>query len=258
MRLHKAEIFFILLIALIGLASLSSYFAWQSAIGLSLVDKNVIPILQYSYLSMVLTSLCIACGVLLIYPTIKIGVVERGRLRQMAENLSVRSESLEQAAVTDSITGLHNRRYFDDALREYLEAFQRIGKPVGMMILDLDHFKVINDTYGHDVGDEVLRVVSKCLAEFTRHHDVVARIGGEEFAVLSPNIGEKQLFDFANRIRSAVADLKVKSGDVIVKVTVSAGIAVWDGKESGEKLYQRTDRQLYAAKHSGRNRVCPV
>jgi len=257
MRFHKTELYFFLLLALIGFAGLSSYFAWHNAIGLSIIDKNVLPILQYSYLSMVLTGLGIACGMLLIYPTIKIGVIERSHLREMTASLSQRSETLEHAAVTDPLTGLHNRRYFDDALREYLTAFARIDKPIGMIILDLDHFKAVNDTHGHDVGDEVLRVVAGCLLEFTRYHDVVARLGGEEFAVLSPNIEAKQLFNLAERIRKAVSQLRVRtSGEVYVKITISAGIAIWDGNESGEKLYQRTDKQLYAAKHQGRNRVC--
>ena len=100
-------------------------------------------------------------------------------------------------------------------------------------------------------------MVAGCLAEFTRYHDVVARLGGEEFAVLSPNIDGKQLFNLAERIRKAVSQLRIPtSGDVYIKITVSAGIAIWDGKETGEKLYRRTDKQLYAAKHQGRNRVC--
>ncbi len=104
----------------------------------------------------------------------------------MTDALSARSETLEHAALTDGLTGMQNRRYFDDALREYLSEFRKIGKPIGLMILDLDRFKSINDTHGHDVGDEVLRAVSACLRELTRYHDVVARLGGEEFAVVTP------------------------------------------------------------------------
>lgn len=257
MRFHKAEIFFFVLLGLMCCAGLSAYMAWKTASGLSAFDVAILePILQYSYVSMVLTGLGIACGVLLIYPTIKIGVAEQGKLRQMTASLSMRSESLEQAAVTDALTGMHNRRYFDDALREYLAAFAKINKPIGMIILDLDHFKAINDTHGHDAGDEVLREVANCLLEFTRYHDVAARLGGEEFAVLSPNIGERQLFDLAERIRRAIAELSVRAGNITLRVTVSAGTAIWDGRESGEKLYQRADQKLYEAKRAGRNRVC--
>ncbi|TGP31690.1 GGDEF domain-containing protein, partial [bacterium M00.F.Ca.ET.228.01.1.1] len=100
-----------------------------------------------------------------------------GKLRAMTVSLSARSQTLEQAALTDGLTGMQNRRYFDDALREYLHEFRRIDRPVGLMILDLDHFKQVNDTHGHDVGDEVLRAVATCLRGMTRYHDVVARLG---------------------------------------------------------------------------------
>ncbi|TDH34207.1 GGDEF domain-containing protein [Pseudohoeflea suaedae] len=256
MGLHKAEIFFFVLLFLIGFAGISSFMAWSTASELQTVDDNIIPVLKYNYMSMVLTGLSIACSVLLIYPTIKVGVAERSRLRDMTASLSIRSETLEQAAVTDALTGLHNRRYFDDALREYLEAFALIETPVGMILLDLDHFKSVNDTYGHNIGDEVLREVALCMQDFTRYHDVVARLGGEEFAVLSPNITERQIFELAERIRRAIAQIAVEAGAVSINVTVSAGIAIWDGKETGEELYSRADKQLYAAKRNGRNQVC--
>jgi len=105
----------------------------------------------------VLLATALFFGVFFIFPLIRTQVKEEGKLRAMTASLSARSETLEQAALTDSLTGMQNRRYFDDALREYLEEFRRISKPVGLMILDLDHFKQVNDTHGHDVGDEVLR-----------------------------------------------------------------------------------------------------
>src|SRR5690606_18436358 len=98
----------------------------------------------------------------------------------------------------------------------------QIKKPIGMVILDLDHFKKVNDTHGHDVGDEVLRQVSECLKVFTRYHDVLSRLGGEEFAIMSPNITESQLFSLSDRIRQAVSELRIVNGNVTLKVTVSA------------------------------------
>jgi diguanylate cyclase (GGDEF)-like protein len=255
MGLHKAEIFFFVLLFLIGFAGLASFMAWSTASGLQVDEPAMAPILQYTYLAMVMTGLGIACSVLLIYPTIKVGVAERSRLQDMTATLSIRSESLEQAALTDALTGLSNRRYFDDALQEYLTAFAKIDKPLGMIILDLDHFKSVNDTYGHAIGDEVLREVALCLKDFTRYHDVVARLGGEEFAILSPNIAELQLYELAERIRKAIAQIVVHTGGVSINVTVSAGIAIWDSKETGEALYSRADKQLYAAKRNGRNQV---
>jgi diguanylate cyclase (GGDEF)-like protein len=174
----------------------------------------------------------------------------------MTETLSARSLKLEYAALTDALTGMQNRRYFDDALKEYLGEFRRIQKPVGLMIVDLDHFKQINDTHGHDIGDEVLRAVASCLKDMTRYHDVVARLGGEEFAVVAPNMDADTLVRFAERIRKAMAGMVIVSGNVRLKVTASVGLAVWDRKESAETLFRRADQQLYQAKKTGRNRVC--
>ena len=161
---------------------------------------------------------------LFIFPLIRGQEKEHGKLREMTQTLSARSETLEHAALTDALTGMQNRRYFDDALKEYLGEFKRIGKPVGLMVLDLDHFKSVNDTHGHDVGDEVLRRVAQCLKDFTRYHDVAARVGGEEFAVVAPNMDLELLKKLAERIRKAVADLVIESGNVRLKVTSSFGL----------------------------------
>ncbi|TIX69303.1 MAG: GGDEF domain-containing protein, partial [Mesorhizobium sp.] len=204
----------------------------------------------------VLLATALFFGVFFIYPLIRRQATEEGKLRAMTVSLSARSETLEHAALTDGLTGMQNRRYFDDALKEYLEEFRRIEKPVGLMILDLDHFKQVNDTHGHDVGDEVLRAVAGCLKGMTRYHDVVARLGGEEFAVVTPNMDAELLAKFAERIRKAIANMSVLSGNVRLKITTSVGLAVWDRKETAEDFYRRADRQLYEAKRQGRNRVC--
>src|SRR5690606_18938254 len=183
-------------------------------------------------------------------------VLEEGKLRAMTESLSARSESLEHAALTDALTGTQNRRFFDDALREYLAEFRRIDKPVGLMVLDLDHFKLINDTHGHDVGDKVLREVARCLKDLTRYHDVVARLGGEEFAIVAPNMNQEALVKLAERIRKAISALAVDAGNVRLKITTSVGLAVWNGKETADDFYRRADKMLYQAKRLGRNRVC--
>ena len=204
----------------------------------------------------VLLSTALFFGVFFIYPLIRGQVREEDKLRAMTRSLSARSETLEHAALTDGLTGMQNRRYFDDALREYIVEFRRIGKPVGLMILDLDHFKKVNDTHGHNVGDEALKAVANCLRTMTRYHDVVARLGGEEFAVVAPNMDVEMLERFAERIRKAIAATTVMAGEVRLKVTASVGLAVWDGKEAAEEFFRRADRQLYEAKRQGRNRVC--
>ncbi|MEM5493926.1 GGDEF domain-containing protein [Hoeflea sp. AS16] len=255
MRFHKVELFFLLLIVLVAIGGLFSWAAFSAATG-GLVVGGVETAARFALMSAVLAALSVVCGFLLVLPIMSRSLRERGKLQRMTESLSVRSLSLEHAAVTDGLTGMYNRRYFDEALAEYLEAFGQIKKPIGMVILDLDHFKKVNDTHGHDVGDEVLRQVAECLKIFTRYHDVLARLGGEEFAILSPNITESQLYSLSDRIRQAVSELKITNGNVTLKVTVSAGLAVWDGIETGEELYRRADKQLYEAKRQGRNRVC--
>ncbi len=195
-------------------------------------------------------------GIFLIYPQIRTTAREEIKLRAMTKSLSARSVTLEQAALTDGLTGMQNRRYFDDALREYLQEFRRIEKPIGLMILDLDHFKSVNDTHGHDVGDEVLKSIANCLRDFTRRHDVVARLGGEEFAVVVPNMDDDHLQKFAERIRKAVAGLNIVSGNVRLKVTTSVGLAIWDRRENPDEFFRRADKMLYRAKQLGRNRVC--
>lgn len=262
MRFHKAEsafFVFIFVILAAGLVTVHAYDFLQTSAGLA---QGPAPLQRIAYLNKllfatgVLLATALFFGTFFIYPLIRQQVKEEGKLRAMTVSLSARSETLEQAALTDALTGMQNRRYFDDALKEYLGEFRRVGRPIGLMILDLDHFKQVNDTHGHDVGDEVLRAVANCLKDMTRYHDVVARLGGEEFAVVTPNMDAELLARFAERIRKAIAAMSIQSGNIRLKVTASVGLAVWDRKESAEDFYRRADRQLYEAKRLGRNRVC--
>jgi diguanylate cyclase (GGDEF)-like protein len=262
MRFHKSESAFFVFIALVlasGLLILHAYdVLYSTAHSLNQPERaaGITYLAKLLFSTGVLLATAIFFGIFLIYPLIRTQVKEEDKLRAMTATLSARSETLEHAALTDSLTGMQNRRYFDDALREYLEEFRRIDKPVGLMILDLDHFKAINDTHGHDVGDLVLREVAQCLKDMTRYHDVVARLGGEEFAVVAPNMDTETLIKFAERIRRAISSLVVVSDNVRLKVTGSLGLAVWDRRESADEFYRRADRLLYQAKKLGRNRVC--
>ena len=262
MRFHKAESAFFVFIFVILAAGLVPFHAYGQLQDIaadldtaSRVDK-IVYLNKLLFVTGALLATALFFGTFFIYPLIRGQVREEGKLRAMTVSLSARSQTLEQAALTDGLTGMQNRRYFDDALREYLQEFRRIDRPVGLMILDLDHFKQVNDTHGHDVGDEVLRAVATCLRGMTRYHDVVARLGGEEFAVVTPNMDVELLARFAERIRKAIANMSIMSGNVRLKVTTSVGLAVWDHKESAEDFYRRADRQLYEAKKQGRNRVC--
>lgn len=262
MRFHKSESAFFVFMALILGAGVLTLYAYAILYGAGrnlYVPGRMEDLTDVSKLMFgtgVLLATALFFGIFLIYPLIRTQAKEEFKLRAMTETLSARSDSLQQAALTDGLTGMQNRRYFDDALREYLLEFRRIDKPIGLMILDLDHFKQVNDTHGHDVGDEVLRAVAKCLRDMTRYHDVVARLGGEEFAVVAPNMTEDQLLKLAERIRRDIASRPVTAGNIRLKVTTSVGIAIWDGKETADEFYRRADKQLYQAKRQGRNRVC--
>ncbi|MHA6684527.1 GGDEF domain-containing protein [Mesorhizobium sp. A556] len=262
MRFHKAESAFFVFIAVILAAGLVMAHAYDfvQANATDFWRPSAIDSLAYLNTLLFLTGVLLATalffGVFFIYPLIRGQVKEEDKLRAMTVSLSARSETLAHAALTDGLTGMQNRRYFDDALREYLVEFRRVERPISLMILDLDHFKQVNDTHGHDIGDEVLKAVANCLKDLTRHHDVVARLGGEEFAVVTPNMDAELLATFAERIRKAIANLSIMSGNVRLRVTTSVGLAVWDRKETAEEFYRRADRQLYEAKRTGRNRIC--
>ncbi len=259
MRFHKSETAFFVFVALILGSGVLTVYAYHSlgGFGVPALPAYELPVVnRLLFGAAVLIATAITFGMFFIYPLIRTQVREEGKLRAMTESLSARSQTLEHAALTDSLTGMQNRRYFDDALREYLQEFKRINKPVGLLILDLDHFKSVNDTHGHDVGDKVLREVANCLRDFTRYHDVAARLGGEEFAVVAPNMDQDSLSKLAERIRGAICQLTVHDGNVTLRVTTSIGLAVWDRKESAEDFFRRADRMLYQAKRLGRNRVC--
>lgn len=261
MRFHKSEIYFLVfMVAVLGGAA-ASYFA-MTTLTQAVAPIQGTPIWNeiqpaQTLLTISLASLFVASlgGVVLIYPQIRGQARQSTELSQVARRLTEKSESYQHAALTDVLTGLQNRRYFDDALAEYLEEFGRIGRPIGVMVIDLDHFKSVNDTHGHDVGDEVLKRLGSCLIEFTRFHDVAARLGGEEFAVVAPNLDAHALAKLADRIRIAIGDMQIVSGNIHLKVTASIGLASWDGVEDGASLVKRADANLYKAKHNGRNRI---
>ncbi|SDT60712.1 GGDEF domain-containing protein [Actinoplanes derwentensis] len=158
-----------------------------------------------------------------------------------------------RAAVTDGLTGLHTRRYLAEALTTECRRAARSGHAVGLLMIDVDHFKRINDGYGHPAGDQVLREVSRRLKAATRAGTVVARYGGEEFAVLCPHTAPRELQSLAERLRAETAGLPVEIGGELLSVTVSVGAAVLTGPDP-ETLIHQADKALYQAKTDGRNR----
>jgi diguanylate cyclase (GGDEF)-like protein len=166
----------------------------------------------------------------------------------------VRIEGVEQLArlsLADPLTGLGNRRAFDDALREELARTTRSGTPLGLVMLDVDHFKDFNDQHGHQAGDEALVVVAEALRGAARTEDRACRIGGEEFALLLPGAGEGAAAAVAERVRAAVAaDTRPAA-----RLTVSLGVAAAGPGSTAGGLVQQADLRLYAAKEGGRDRV---
>lgn len=165
-------------------------------------------------------------------------------------------ERLENLAATDALTRLFNRRYFDGALARELARADRASSSLALLLLDIDHFKRFNDTYGHAMGDVVLKKVAATLARALRKADVLARYGGEEFVVLLPQVSERGALDSAERIRLSVERAQIHPGGPRKRVTVSVGLALFPkDAASGAELLKAADKALYEAKAAGRNRV---
>ena len=163
-------------------------------------------------------------------------------------------QDLENMALTDGLTGLYNRRYFDMFYENIFNQSSRYGMPLTLIMCDIDHFKKINDTYGHDKGDVVLKEIATILKSNTRKTDIAARFGGEEFMVCLPSTEITSALDVARKIKQMVLNVKTKD---IKKITVSMGVTFYrtefDSNPTG--LLKRLDDLLYEAKKRGRNRI---
>jgi diguanylate cyclase (GGDEF)-like protein/PAS domain S-box-containing protein len=177
-------------------------------------------------------------------------------VRDMSDHRNA-AEEARHAAVRDHLTGIGNRRAFFDAAETELQRWRRMPRPLSLLLIDADHFKGINDRHGHPAGDAVLRhIAGQMLATF-RQVDVVARIGGEEFAVLLPSANLGSALRVAERLRATLAAKPAATDAGPVGCTVSIGVAIMDDETAGvEALLKRADEALYAAKNGGRNRVC--
>ncbi len=186
------------------------------------------------------------------------------RMRSYLESLAVTKEELEiknallqEMAMKDPVTGLFNHRYFQERLSEELSRAARTGRPLALAILDLDKFKKVNDTYGHQAGDAVLQQVASAVRALLRASDVLARYGGEEFALILPDTDLDAAWAIVDRLRREVAatDIRLSDGRTI-RVTFSAGVSAFSGGDPrGQALLAAADEALYRAKARGRNRV---
>lgn len=181
---------------------------------------------------------------------------ERSRLRQVAE-LGIMTRKLRAAALTDTLTELPNRRYAMKRLKQEWETARRTGRPLSVVICDIDNFKRVNDDFGHDVGDIVLREVAHTLQGHGRASDVLCRLGGEEFLVINVATDVDTSEKAAERLRAAIARHTIRKGGFDRAVTLSLGVAQMTAEmESIDDLIKASDEALYAAKEGGRNTVC--
>ncbi len=165
-------------------------------------------------------------------------------------------DEIYRLTTVDGLTQVFNRRYFEDAIERELSRSRRYARPLSLVLMDIDHFKKINDTFGHLAGDAVLKDVASTVRSRTRREDVLARYGGEEFALLLPEIDQKGAVQMAEKVRKLVEKHAFAFDGEIIPVTLSAGVATVQAKnEDPPELVRRADEKLYESKTSGRNRV---
>ncbi len=179
------------------------------------------------------------------------------RIKQLQDELRDRMLELDRMASTDPLTGLYNRRFFFQRMEEELARANRTDNPLCLAFLDIDHFKQINDTHGHQAGDEILQQISQIMTHLLRRSDVLGRIGGEEFLILLPDTDGKGGVRISERLRQRVEDAKFIFGETEIPVTISIGVYfATDPLVLGvDELVLRADSALYEAKEAGRNRI---
>ncbi len=175
------------------------------------------------------------------------------QLEERARDLEAANRTISDLAYLDALTGVANRRSLDETLVREAERVTRLGLPLTVVLLDVDHFKSVNDTFGHAVGDKVLQVMAATVASQARPYDLVARYGGEEFLVMMPGATLKNGGVAAERFRAAIAALDIEG--ISRKLTASFGVASLTPGDQSATLFERADQALYRAKKYGRNRV---
>jgi len=174
------------------------------------------------------------------------------------DQLQALIDALCELSLNDGLTGLVNKTFFQAALVRELDRSARTGRNCGLLLLDLDHFKEVNDTHGHHIGDLVLQSTARKMTESLRSMDTAARIGGDEFAVILPECTPEDAVRAATRIHAALNPLSVMLGDKSIRITTSAGLLCTDSQTISEPdiLIALADKELYRAKHSGGRRLC--
>ncbi|MBI5039654.1 MAG: diguanylate cyclase [Gammaproteobacteria bacterium] len=182
----------------------------------------------------------------------------RAEIEAASQTLQQQNQQLERLSVTDSLTGLYNRRKLDEILTDQIARYQRNRRAFSVLMLDIDHFKALNDSHGHLLGDEVLVQVADILAQAIRNVDYAARYGGEEFVIVLVDTSSQAALDTAERIRAKVADASYGAIEQRITVTVSVGVTECrEDDATADAVIARADQALYQAKDAGRNRVHP-
>ncbi|MEL6361033.1 MAG: GGDEF domain-containing protein [Pseudomonadota bacterium] len=186
--------------------------------------------------------------------------LERQLTQSSSEAYSLRQsvERIQQEAMTDPLTGVKNRKVFDTAIENMLRDARNYETPLTLIIADIDHFKRFNDQWGHQTGDQVLRLVAEVMNANVKGQDILARYGGEEFAIILPDTRLENGVMLADKIRHAVESRKLKkrrTNESLGTITLSMGVALWRPGETSETLIERADNCLYAAKKRGRNMI---
>jgi diguanylate cyclase (GGDEF)-like protein len=183
----------------------------------------------------------------------------RQKLKYMLQEQQKIIKQLEELANTDSLTGLYNRRYFFYLAEQEINRAKRYQLPLSIIIIDIDKFKNINDNFGHNVGDDVLKITTKTIMSYLRSTDYCGRFGGEEFVILLPNTDQTGAKITAERIRQELAKMKMIAGGNSVSITASFGVASYSpGNDEIDTIIQQADQALYIAKRQGRNRVIAI
>jgi diguanylate cyclase (GGDEF)-like protein len=191
------------------------------------------------------------------FPELEARVRSMLRIKKLQDELDEANKRLKKLSITDGLTGLFNHRHIHQLLHEQWQRTQRTNEPLAVVMLDLDKFKQVNDTYGHPTGDVILYETAQILEETAREIDRVGRYGGEEFIAILPNSDEDAATQFAERVRHAVEAHVFRDEDTEVRMTMSCGLAAFpdEAVDEPEELLKRADEALYAAKEGGRNRV---
>ena len=199
-------------------------------------------------------------------------IIHRQNLQQQLDDLVVKIKDMESEsselksklkiantqALRDPLTGLPNRNAYNERLEMELSRWKRYHSPLSLIIWDIDHFKNINDNYGHKAGDKVLRLIAKQLSDHSRASDFISRFGGEEFTMLLPNTNCHSALIFANQLRQTIENAGFNSSGTSVDITISCGVTEFIEQDTDESAFERADQALYHAKEQGRNKCCSL